>query len=427
MRRVSFLNITAILLLATTCLFAQSKVTNILVENLVRLDSNQQVGYTMPMDLFKSAISGNKILALGEATHGTKNFVDFRLFLIKKLVGDYGYKAIVTESDFSSTLAMNDYIVFGRGNLRKSLQDMGYWMWNNPDFLQTIEWLRAYNASRDLKNRVRIYGCDMTVPLIIGDIVSGAQALKKPLSAESIDALKLLRTWTTKSIPKHEELLLNKLGQEINAEILLYNDTSVLKNSLNTILQVISFRLIGSGKDQSAFRDKSMSENIKWIYNHENEGKLIFLAHNLHIAKSPMIGGWENVGTRLSRTYGSSYYALGFCFYRGTFRAQDRASGKSHLFNIEQADKKSVELTFKESNIPNFYLDFSSIKENSLLDELLFKRRTVRSIGAAFSNSKRDDLATSIDAVLYKVFDGIVFFDKTYPLAPSFGWNNYKM
>jgi len=427
MRKILFLKVTAILFLAATCSFAQNKATNIIVENLVKIDSNQQVGYTMSMDLFKNVISNNKILALGEATHGTKNFVDFRLSIIKKLVGEYGYKAIVTESDFSSTLAMNDYVVFGRGNLKKSLQDMGYWMWNNPDFLKTIEWLRMYNDSKDIKDRVHIYGCDMTVPYIIGDILSGVQALKMPISAESIAALKLLRTWTTKSIPKNEELLLNKLGQEISAEILLYNDTSVLKNSLNTILQVISFRLIGSGKVQSAFRDKSMLDNIKWIYGHENEGKLIFLAHNLHIAKSPMIDGWDNVGTLLSRTYGPKYYALGFCFYQGKFRAQDRVSGKSAVFEIEQFDKKSVELTLKEVDVPNFYLDFSSMKESSLLDELVSKKLTVRSIGAVFSNSKRDDLATSIDAVLYKVFDGIVFFEKTYPIAPSFGWNNYKM
>lgn len=414
-----------ILLLITAECYAQNNVIHALKDNLIQIDSNQQEGYTMNMDLLSKVISSNQIIALGEATHGTKNFVDFRLSVIKKLVGEHGYQAIVTESDFSSTLAMNDYIVFGRGNLKKCLQDMGYWMWNNPDFLETIEWLKDYNSKRDLNSRVHIYGCDMTVPMIVGDILSGLKALKKPLSSDSMAGLKLLRAWNTKSISKDEGLLLNKLSQELKVEVDLYQDTSVLKTALKTILQVIPFRLAGQGKASSALRDMSMLENINWIVNHEDGGKLIFLAHNLHIAKSPMIGGWENVGTLLRKTYGTKYYALGLCFYKGQFRAQDRDRGQSAVFYVAQTDKTSVEYTFNETDIPNFYLDFGSIKGNEAVADLLDRKRSVRSIGAIFSNAKREDAATSVDAVLSQVFDGVVFFDDTHAIAPSFGWKRY--
>ena len=419
-------SILAILLLAVVEINAQSRVVDALKDNLIRIDSNQQEGYSMNMDLFSRAISGNRILALGEATHGTKNFVDFRLSVIKKLVGEHGYRAIVTESDFSSTLAMNDYIVYGKGNLKQCLQNMGYWMWNNPDFLETIAWLRDYNAKRDLNSRVHIYGCDMTVPMIISEILSGKQTLKQPLSPESIAGLKLLNAWNTKSLSKDEASLLNKLSQELKTEVNSYPDTSIFRNSLHTILQVISFRVAGSGKVASALRDKSMLENINWIVNHENGGKLIFLAHNLHIAKSPMMGGWENVGTLLGKTFGTKYYALGFCFYKGQFRAQDRDSGKSSVFDVEQADKTAVEYTFNETNIPGFYFDLRSIKGREVLTDVLDKKRSIRSVGAIFSNAKRDDAATSIDAVPSAAFDGLVFFSNTHAIAPSFGWKKYN-
>ena len=76
MSKMLFFKFTAILLIAFTFSFAQNKATNELVENLVRIDSNRQIGYSMSMDLFQNAISNTKILSLGEATHGTKNFVD---------------------------------------------------------------------------------------------------------------------------------------------------------------------------------------------------------------------------------------------------------------------------------------------------------------------------------------------------------------
>ena len=422
MRKLITCSVFVLLLLSNISLFAQNKMADALKESLVEIDSNAQMGYTMNLELFKRVSLDNKIIALGEATHGTKDFVDFRLSVIKNLVGELGYKAIVTESDFSSTLAIDNYIVLGKGNLRQCLQEMGYWMWNNPDFMKTVEWLKEYNASKELKDRVHVYGCDMTVPSIIGQLISGTQSLKKPLSGESITGLKLLRTWSTKSIAKYEELALEKLRQDLKAESLLYSDTSTFKNSISTILQVISFRLISSGKGQSAFRDKSMLDNINWIFNHENGGKLIFLAHNLHIAKNPISDGWENVGSLLRKTYGAEYYALGFCFYKGQFRAQDRYSGQSDIFNLEQVDKNFVEYTLNETNVSNFYIDLRLVKENRELDGLLLKKRPIRSVGAIFSNSKHDNIASSTNVVLSEVFDGIIFFEKTNAMSGSYAW-----
>jgi erythromycin esterase len=417
----AILRVLVILLLITATARAQS-VFDALKDQLVPIDSNQQDGYTMNMDLFSKAISGNQILALGEATHGTKNFVDFRLAIIKKLVGEHGYRAIVTESDFSSTLAMNDYIVYGKGNVQKCLQDMGYWMWNNPDFLETITWLKDYNATRDINSRVHIYGCDMTVPMIIGVLLGGKQVLKKPLSPESVAGMKVLSAWHTKSLAKDEEIALKHLAEEVKVELAAHPDTSTFRNSLNTILQVIAFRMAGQGKVSSAIRDKFMLENMNWILKREHGGKLIFMAHNLHIARKPMIGGWENVGTLLGKTFGAKYYALGLSFYKGEFRAQDRNSGKSAVFQVAQTSKNALEYTFNETGVPNFYLDFASVKGKAALVDLLFEKRSLRSIGAIFSSAKKDEAATSIDAVAAEVFDGLVFFSNTHAIAPSFGW-----
>ncbi|GGC61048.1 hypothetical protein GCM10011387_13330 [Pedobacter quisquiliarum] len=421
----AILRVLVILLLTTAAAKAQHRVVDALKGQLAPIDSNQQEGYTMNMDLFSKAISGNQILALGEATHGTKNFVDFRLAIIKKLVGEHGYRAIVTESDFSSTLAMNDYIVYGKGNIQKCLQDMGYWMWNNPDFLETITWLKDYNATKDINSRVHIYGCDMTVPMIIGEVLGGKQVLKKPLSPESVAGMKVLSAWHTKSLSKAEEVALKHLAEEVKVELAAHPDTSTFRNSLNTILQVIAFRMAGQGKVSSAIRDKSMLDNINWILKRENGGKLIFLAHNLHIARRPMIGGWENVGTLLGKTFGTRYYALGLSFYKGEFRAQDRDSGKSAVFQVAQTSKNALEYTFNETGVSNFYLDFASVKGKAALADLLFKKKSLRSIGAIFSSAKRDEAATAIDAVAVEVFDGLVFFRNTHAIAPSFGWKKY--
>ena len=423
--RLIFATATIVAFLSTTCLFGQEKLGSAINGSFVRIDSNQQHGYTMDTEALGKAISGTRIFALGEATHGTRNFVDFRLSMIKKLVLELGYRAIITESDFSSTIAMNDYILNGQGDVRKCLQGMGYWMWNNPDFLRTIEWLRVYNSSAAGENKVQIFGCDMTVPGVIEQILREQQTLKQPLTERSMSGLKILGVWSGRSISKEEKTSLTELSAALNSQLPLYKDTSFFKQSLKTILQVVSFRLMGPGKNQSAIRDKAMFDNINWIYNIGRQGKVIFLAHNLHISKKSILSGWENVGSLLHKAYGSKYYSLGLVFSKGAFRAQDRVSGKSKVFSVD-SNRRSLEFALHNSTMPNFYLDFSFAKNIDVPGEFFNKAQPMRAVGALFSNSKSDDAASLVVAVPSEAFDGIAFFKETFATDPSFGWKKYE-
>ena len=60
-----------------------------------------------------------QIVALGEATHGNKEFQQLRLDVLQVLVEQYGVRAFALEGDFGGCEAVNRYIQIGRASCRE--------------------------------------------------------------------------------------------------------------------------------------------------------------------------------------------------------------------------------------------------------------------------------------------------------------------
>lgn len=58
-----------------------------------------------------------KIVALGEATHGNKEFQQLKLDIFKIMVEDYGVRAFSLEGDYGGCEAVNRYIHGGEGTV----------------------------------------------------------------------------------------------------------------------------------------------------------------------------------------------------------------------------------------------------------------------------------------------------------------------
>lgn len=396
---------------------AQSTMIDALNSKILPIDSNANVGYSISTELLVRVLDEKKIVAIGEATHGTKDFVDLRLSLIKNLVENLDYKLIVVECDYSSTLAINEYICYSKGSLKAALKSMGFWIFNNSDFIPTVEWLKAYNKNKAENDKVKLYGCDMQAPIIINDIISGKTILNKPLSSDGIESLEVLNNFSKSKLSKNERDKLDKLKLELNLQIQEITSSEIIVNGLETIIQRIDHKIIGPGRDQYEFRDKAMAANFDRIYKQAGACKTILLAHNGHIGKTRNQPGLKvSLGGELFKKYGTTYYALGTSFYRGEVSAVDRATKKFKAFYVEQNNKKFIEYTFNKLKMNNFLLDFESAKQDTYIDSWLRKPLVARSIGAAFSLSNSDEQNTSITMVPYETYDGLIFLKNTNAL-----------
>ncbi len=101
-----------------------------------------------------------RIVAVGESTHGTRDFFQFKDRLWRLLVEEAGFRAFAMEAGFAAAQAVDAYVMGGEGTAAEALEALRIGVWNTDEVLDLIEWTRAYNATVPADERVRFYGID---------------------------------------------------------------------------------------------------------------------------------------------------------------------------------------------------------------------------------------------------------------------------
>src|SRR5215467_12269075 len=108
----------------------------------------------------KPVIGSARIVALGEATHGTREFFQLKHRLLEFLVTEMGFTTFAMEANWPESLAVNDYVLHGRGDPAKILGGLHYWTWDTEEVLELILWMRQYNMPSTHKTKVTFVGFD---------------------------------------------------------------------------------------------------------------------------------------------------------------------------------------------------------------------------------------------------------------------------
>lgn len=112
-----------------------------------------------------------KIVALGEATHGTREFFQLKHRLIEFLANQKGFTIFSIEANMPEAYRLNDFVLNGNGDPKQLLKGMYFWTWDTEEMLAMILWMRDFNRSG--KGRIEFTGFDMQTPNVSMDIVRG--------------------------------------------------------------------------------------------------------------------------------------------------------------------------------------------------------------------------------------------------------------
>ncbi|WP_199443636.1 erythromycin esterase family protein [Umezawaea beigongshangensis] len=137
------------------------------------------------------------LLALGEPTHGIEVFPALRNELLGHLV-HRGYRSIVLETDVFAASLVDDYVRGATADLDAVLATgFSHGFGAVPGNRELVQWLRAHNAGRAPRDRVRFHGFD--APVESSGAPSPRRALSgvrdhlpvalRPESASDLDAL----------------------------------------------------------------------------------------------------------------------------------------------------------------------------------------------------------------------------------------------
>lgn len=322
-----------------------------------------------------------QIVALGEATHGNKEFQQLRLDVFQVLVEKYGVHAFALEGDYGGCEAVNRYIHGGSGTAAEALSAIGFDIYRTDDMEKLIEWIRNYNTSAAHGEDLRFYGFDME------QYAYSYRYLLEALEKANIDTSELKKIWDSKNNAYADTYTSEQCAEIIGTvKEKLPADNVQAVHFAELLLQNIELGkyLNDSGKLNEQ-RDRMMAENTLWILQQEQQrgnSQIMISGHNNHVMQCEN-DGTPVLGSRLAEKLGDDYFAIGTDFYKSVCNLPKPYTGKriNHTFySYDPLAKASKNCGFEVS-----FLDFSKIPESSPLSEQVSKDICMGSLGESYS------------------------------------------
>jgi erythromycin esterase-like protein len=119
------------------------------------------------LDPLIERVGGAHVVMLGEATHGTAEFYEWRRMISQRLIREKDFSFIAVEGDWPDCYRVNRYVKGypeAGAHAREVLHAFGRWptwMWANAEVVRLLQWLREYNHNVGERRRVGFYGLDV--------------------------------------------------------------------------------------------------------------------------------------------------------------------------------------------------------------------------------------------------------------------------
>jgi len=377
-------------------------------------DPDSNLEDLMPL---KGVIGSARIVALGEATHGTHEFFQMKHRMLEFLVEEMGFNIFAMEANWPEANLINDYIHTGMGDPTTLLKGLYFWTWDTQEVLDMIRWMRAYNENPSNTSKISFFGFDMQYDQMARDTV--AQYIQKvdPKAVKQIaDDFSCSPTTSTDCQTKLQDVY-DSLSQH-QANYTVKSSTAEFVEALHSARLVIEYEDFVSHNNDSTIRDRYMAENITWLLDQAGpSAKIVLWAHNYHVGMSGdgQAGGDEisqTMGDYLRKQYGNQMVVFGFLFYQGLFNAIGEGD-RLQTFGVLPPTINSYEYYFHEADLPRFFLDLRPVRSGSPAADWLLTPHPFHDIGAMYSPY---DAQLSIEnESLAKVFDVAIYFQDTSP------------
>lgn len=114
------------------------------------------------LEPLREMLGNARIVGLGESLHSASEPMAFRNQVLRFLVAELGFSALVIESGLVESKVLNDYVLHGIGDLDTAVaQGISHGFDQFQQNIELIRWLRQYNAEQiDAANKVQIFGMD---------------------------------------------------------------------------------------------------------------------------------------------------------------------------------------------------------------------------------------------------------------------------
>lgn len=421
-----------------------SEIIDKIREKAVRLDNTNDVPDEIP-----ALVGDARFVLIGEASHGTHEFYNYRAEITKRLIEEKDFCAVAVEADFPDAYRVNRY-ARGFGNDKspdEALADFKrfpLWMWRNADVLDFVGWLRSRNEKQSGEEaKAGFYGIDLyslhaSMEAVLGyldkvdpDAAKRARYRYSCFEHFGEDAQSYGHAASFDLRYSCEDEVINQLvelrrraAEYANRDGFVARDEYFFAEQNARLVKNAEeyYRQMFRGRVSSwNLRDRHMAETLFALAAHleseKQSGKIVVWAHNSHLgdARATYMGeqGEWNVGQLVREKYAGEAVLIGFTTYTGTVTAADNWDEPAQRKKVRPGMKDSYELLFHETEMPRFFLNLREAETKELLKKTLLER----AIGVIY-RPETERVSHYFNARLSEQFDGIIHFDETRALEP---------
>lgn len=378
-----------------------------------------------------------RVVLLGEATHGSREFYQARAAITRRLIEEHGFTIVALEADWPDAAQLDRWVrdrpVVPDG---AAFARFPTWMWRNAEMREFLAWLRAHNMALPPERRVAVRGLD------IYSLGGSIEAVLNYLDQNDPDAARAARRrygclspWQAEpedygravlfgAREPCEEAVLTQLRELLEARLTpLQGDPEALFDATQNARVVRAaeqyYRLMyRSGTESWNLRDRHMFDTLRALLDRGGpQARAVVWAHNSHIGNAAATEmGWQgefNIGELCRTAYGEAAMLIGFGTDRGEVAAASDWGGEMEVKTIRPALPGSHEALCRDAGLDRALIDLRPL----LLRETLQQPRLERAIGVIY-RPETERRSHYFQAVLPEQFDALVWFAETAPVTP---------
>ncbi|MGQ0562506.1 MAG: erythromycin esterase family protein [Gemmatimonadota bacterium] len=393
------------------------------------------------LDVLLDRIGDRRIVLLGEASHGTSEYYEWRRRISERLIREKEFSLIAVEGDWPDCYKLNRYVKHlpeAGSNAREvahAFERWPTWMWANEEVVGLLGWLHEYNDGIPAGERVGFYGLDVyslwesmeaVVQYLEGVDRDGAARARRAYACfdpyhQDVQAY----ARATALLPASCEAETLRILVELRRSAPEFSDDGAdgfFNAEQNALVAVNAERyyraMVMGGPDSWNLRDTHMIETLERLLTHYGPAaKAVVWEHNTHIgdarATDMRRAGMVNVGQLARERWGEEQvYSAGFACYSGSVIAGEEWGAEMERMHVPQARSGSWEHVMRQASARDKLL---------LTDELhgaeARKARGHRAIGVVYDPAW-ERAGNYVPTDLTRRYDALLYIDESHALHP---------
>lgn len=394
------------------------------------------------LDPLLTAIGDARYVLLGEASHGTSDYYQWRAQISHRLMREKGFSFIAVEGDWPDCYHVNRFIkgfVDAGTDAREVLEAFvrwPTWMWANQEIMMLAERFRKHNSGLAEEEKVGFFGLDVyslwdSLYAILGylrkadpSLLPAAHRALACFQPYGEDVQRYARATALVPFSCEDEvvaLLKDLRGKEPRSRADGREEFFTAEQNALTVKNAEAYyrAMVRGGPESWNIRDRHMTDTLdRLMCHHGPNAKAIVWEHNTHVGDARYTDmaedGMVNVGQLVRERHAEEgVFLVGFGSNRGSVIAAKDWEAPMETMIVPPAREGSWEDVLHRAGGSNKLLLLQDVRDSESFNE----ERGHRAIGVVY-HPEYEQYGNYVPTVLPRRYDAFCYIDQSHALHP---------